>query len=318
MEVFPIRPGFGTVGKKAILTNHFELHLPTGPIYQYTMTGIKGDVKLPWDKVANMMLQALRNSKVLNTSFNGCASDYLELVMSWKELQADAASQVNVANGELERLQVVDQKPWGTRSEVLKELTLVRNGEVPIKAFEEACTGAFTSLPIDFTGLTTVDAIQALNIILSKARKLASGDRIFMVGSNKVYDRDTKQNLGYGLELFGGFFFGTKLGMGRALININRITTAFYKPIRLDQFMREYAPPNKSGQWNRAKLRHALQGLKVEITYQNRTKTITDIGELTPANQIFTLKDGTPRSVAQHLEMQQSKDISRYIGYMLT
>ncbi|KAF2658629.1 Piwi-domain-containing protein [Lophiostoma macrostomum CBS 122681] len=270
------------------------------------MTGIKGDRMLPKEKVAEMMLHALQKSKVLGEAFSSCASDYLELVVSWKELEAHHASRPDVANGELERLQIVAQESRGTHSSVPEDLTLVRNGEVPIKSFADACAGTFTSLPLHLTGLTTIDAIQGLNIILNKARKLASDSHTFTVGSNKVYDKDTKQDLGYGLELFCGFFFTTKLGMGRALINVNRITTAFYQSVRLDYFMHAYAPPNSYGHWNRAKLRHALLGLRVKITYQNRIKTITGIGELTPVNQTFTLKDGTNTTVAHHLQTQQS------------
>jgi hypothetical protein len=102
--------------------------------------------------------------------------------------------------------------------------------------------------------------------------------------------------------------------MGKPLLNVSTAATAFYKPgMSVAQFMREFC---NIGPWissftatDLKNLRAALKGVRVEITHEERTKTITDVANLdmTPSSVNFVDANNTSWTVASHLTANRSK-----------
>lgn len=151
--------------------------------------------------------------------------------------------------------------------------------------------------------------ITALNALLSKYASASTN--LVPLGANKFFLKAGYAEMRVkvsqnpldplqpgGLQAHRGYFLSVRPGMGKTLVNINSVTSAFFKPMLLSQFIMEYfhvhPVPNLRPltEAQRVELRKILMRLKVVRTYQrritenphinslhNRTARISDVGE---------------------------------------
>lgn len=135
---------------------------------------------------------------------------------------------------------------------------------VDMNAFTNACRG--TSLETDNDVL---EVVNALNAIVAKATSKVTDDlfRTFQIGGNKFFLCSVHTPLGKPntavLQVNVGFYSTAKAGMGSGLLNINIATSAFYRPIGVDDYLRRMQSRDN---WDISrKEAEGLKGIRVYI-----------------------------------------------------
>ena len=133
----------------------------------------------------------------------------------------------------------------------------------------------YISSPNRLTSYTEKDsAIQALNVAMSR-RPASAPDVAVLPGGNKFFRKDAQIcDLGGGLLALRGYYTSVRTATLRLLLNVNSITSAFYKPGNLLSLMQEF---RKSYEENRKVLpplllNNFLKGIQVEVSYLKTSK----------------------------------------------
>ncbi|XP_022860648.1 protein argonaute MEL1-like [Olea europaea var. sylvestris] len=284
---FPVRPGFGTVGRKVIVkANHFLVQVAERDLTQYDVS-ISPEVTSK--KVCReIMSQLIKTYGASHLSQRMLAYDGRKSAYSAVPLPFTSKDFV---------VKLVDKD--GARRE--------RDFKVSIKF---ASTADLFHLK-EFIQRRLLDApqetIQALDIVLREKPSInyeVVGRSFF---SPQLGDMG---NLGDGLVYWKGFYQSlrpTQMGLS---LNIDMSARAFYEPILVSDFVANYLRRDLTrslSDQDRIKVKRTLKGLRVELNHMEHVKHYKISGLSTvPAQQLmFSLDDtGAKISVAQYFRQK--------------
>ncbi|KAF2122915.1 hypothetical protein BDV96DRAFT_656661 [Lophiotrema nucula] len=306
---YPSREALQTT-KTNVLTNHFELILkPDIVLYEYKFINIPAGASKR--KTKFIIKAAIKRSDFLNDHQDSFATDYRDTIIAWKKLTSGPTD-----IGRTDHQLSVISDNGATISLVLQfvqefDVERLRNYITPASPLKDQQLAAF-----DF-GLVTA----ALNTIVAKNMR----DRVFQVSAHKYFVKAGYQAMpGSGtcgaLLTHRGYYFNVQPGMGKLVLNLNKVTSAFYAPILVHHFLSDSTFPQ-------AEREHLLIHKRVYIIHDryqpgdeqheylnkghNRIKTITAFGKtLEDCDDFykhFKAPDGTwqqetdPTSVVKHL-----------------
>ncbi|KAF2160003.1 hypothetical protein M409DRAFT_60403 [Zasmidium cellare ATCC 36951] len=158
-------------------------------------------------------------------------------------------------------------------------------------------------------------ATDALNIVLSKA--VTDGNRdTFQVGTNRFYFRAGWHDIDDGLIAVRGYFSSIKPSMGNILLNVNTVTSPFYKAQDVSKYLELPNLQNKNAAESFLAKRRVYvnfkrnddpneQGRSVN-SLSRRCKTLVSLGAKPKEQQFF--EHGTKKSVWKHLRSKYIND----------
>ncbi|CAG8511287.1 6723_t:CDS:2 [Paraglomus occultum] len=124
-----------------------------------------------------------------------------------------------------------------------------------------------------------------------------------------IFDRETKQSLGGGLELWRGLFASARPGDGKVYLNVNLSYMTAYEPVNLERWIcnfigKERLPDEFDGR-TVVRIGKAIRNIKVRPLHRPECKTKYIVCKLHDKNAHqakFTDKDGKQISVAEHFK----------------
>ncbi|KAM6550112.1 hypothetical protein CsatB_021788 [Cannabis sativa] len=299
---FPVRPGYGTVGRKCVVkANHFLVKVAERDLCHYDVT-ITPEVtsKKVTREIINQLGNLYRASHLgnLRVAYDGRKSIYTagELPFSSKEFKIELADN--------------DTGPGGsssTKSRRKREFTVV------IK---------FASKPDlhhlrQFLQSRQLDAPQETLQALDVALRGAPSELYTVVGRSFFHPtlgRPGKGELGDGIMYWKGYYQSlrpTQLGLS---LNIDVSARAFYEPLNVIDFvfkhfnLRDDSRPLQDQV--RVQLKKNLRGIKVACSHLQNTRTykITGVSNEPLNNLMFTLDD-QPKQISVATYFQQKYKI---------
>ncbi|KAK7186103.1 piwi domain-containing protein [Paraphaeosphaeria sporulosa] len=301
---YPARTEFAQYkSRKTLLTNHFQLMcMKPIELYEFKVPEIEGEGKR---KARAIMKSIVANFPVLRNNPTLFATDYFTTIVSWVDLR----TYMNNAN-------YANTAPQGSPAQY--DLLTFPDGPTTLRYERTVNVGElFAYARMDPNLPATFDIkemISLLNIIISKCAE-ESAVATVPGGANKFYLKEAHAALGSGGSLctHRGYSYAVKSGVGVVLLNVNSITSAFWRPILFHHVLTDDVTFGRMD-WNI--FEGVIYGLRVYITYERgdkkdpdahkrlnseegRVKTITGLG-LQPAYEIFTPEGGTPTTVLDH------------------
>lgn len=311
-ELYPLRQDFTTLPGHQVLTNFIQVTLPPKVVlHEYVITGFPS--KCTRAKRRMFILDMLEMHKDLYSRSSSIASDHFNKLISSKQLHddGDAAGTV-VCEVRVPNFQS------GVRADRID--TLVLKLQFVTSHSMEGLNDFVNGRDETYTDRGAVDA---LNIVLSKGiSDNQTGGNTFLAGKNRFYYRpgydrlDCRSPALSNLLSIRGYHASIKPGLNTVLLNINTVTSAFYSPATLDQYLTHFAKSsgraNSGPLWERL-LKH-VKGLRVYVNFSRlhkdndpsidrdsrRIKTLADVGKY-PEDQDVTV-DGASTSVWNHVQ----------------
>ncbi|KAK7517215.1 ribonuclease H-like domain-containing protein [Phyllosticta citriasiana] len=245
------------------------------------------------------------------------ATDYLLNIVSWKELkfppvdkslgkEAKDSISSSLANDNL----VFSKKILFGRNEEL--ITIYTHGPVDLSSLKK-----FVSGQADYKDHNNSIACQSLNIIISKAARGSTQPNFetFQLGSNRLFiksqwdplDTDLNELHRKGHErsknlvvCHHGFSFTVKPAIGDVLLNVNSVTSAFFHPRRVSDFI--ICHSGTPTRYDRL-----LLDVRVYVNYRGQPDADKD----EPSNRIKTI-NGFGSSLCQETFEKDGKTITVY------
>lgn len=309
---YPTRTEFAKYTKNTkLITNHYQLFHDTSDKI------ILHEFKIPeLEKMTKVKARAIIKSLIANfITLKSCqhqfATDYYSTIVAWVDLRqamASAGHTLISAPGEAHQYHLATF-PEGPIS--LKYVRTVNMKDL------------FACANMDqFSDDLNIQMMAGFfNIIISKCVEQSSIGTI-PGGANKFYRKDAHVliNPRCSLSLHRGYSFSVKAGVGAVLLNVNTLTSAFWRPITLDKVLNDdtYAAID----WDI--FERMITGLKVYINYQRgdrkkepeayerlnsdeaRIKPIAGLGR--DANtECFKQDDGKVITVREHYRKSKSR-----------
>ncbi|RKF59552.1 Protein argonaute 5 [Erysiphe neolycopersici] len=256
--VMPLRPGYGTQGKKVeVFANYIKIQAPkdliltrynieVAPKPDESSTGKAADSKVPTGKKLKRIIQLLLNLP----EFSGVASEWKSMVVSPRPL--------NIRDGQTFEIKYIED---GHDEALERAKTFLVRAVTPLSfSVSDYVNYLSTTTPnAQFThGLET---IQVLNAVFGHHPQSHDGN--VSVGQNRHFAIEPK-GTGYhswdldgGLVSLRGYFQSARPATGGILLNVNTVHGVFFEPLRLDQLY------NKLGANNKRNLNGTLKGTRV-------------------------------------------------------
>ncbi|KAF1983196.1 hypothetical protein K402DRAFT_179460 [Aulographum hederae CBS 113979] len=252
-----------------IRTNHFVVDVRGNPVlHEYVVSGMPNSISKNKKRV--LMAQLIQNSPTLSARQNQFATDQSSIIISWTPLYH--LSTPGVAG---ETVTVQTYKNTGKKDDP-EDLSLIvtYNTAINLADFKRYCNSE-----ADIDLMTKIDTVttRALNIIMGKnitERPLNDPYAAVNTGANKFFRKSAWDRLGGGLLTLRGYYSSVRPGQGNILLNVNTVTSAFYAPMLVSDFMDEFDRVAGPGEYERA-----LQGIRVYITYRRGTALKTKDGK---------------------------------------
>lgn len=263
---FPLRSNFEPATTD-IFTNRFEVQINPGVTpHEFRILGIPDGLSR---KAKKMFVDtAIEKSVVLNRNQDHFSTDYDKTIITWKDIRSelDADTDWNRSADGWHLVNVLD----GEQRKCSLYLTYVRTIDTDkLQRYVKSDPGDTRWNPLSWYSYTGDDSlnkntvISALNIVVSKC----FGGGVFRLGANKFFVEAGNHPLGDSpLCTIRGYFYSIRPGMEHILLNVNACTSAFLRPLRLDELMSKKHIFGKD--WP-----SMLNGVKVYIDYsRGRTK----------------------------------------------
>ncbi|KAF9684816.1 hypothetical protein SADUNF_Sadunf04G0158000 [Salix dunnii] len=287
----PPRPQYGSKGRKCVIrANHFVVEVSDRDLFQYdvAITPEVTSKKVNRD-VISQLVRSYRESHLGNRmpAYDGRKSLYTAGALPFE------------AKEFVVKL-VEKNDPASSSSSVKKErqfnVAIKYASKVDTHHLKEFLSGRQKDVP--------QETIQILDIVLraSPSEKYVTAGRSFF-----SLDLGPKGELGNGVEYWRGYYQSlrpTQMGLS---LNIDVSARSFYEPIWVTEFvakhfnLRDLSRPLSDQ--DRVKVKRALRGIKVEISYRDYAKSfkVTGISNLPVNKTMFTLDDNkTKVSVDQY------------------
>ncbi|KAF2865540.1 hypothetical protein BDV95DRAFT_554523 [Massariosphaeria phaeospora] len=263
-----------------VVTNHFRVSFdPKATFYEYQVSGIPDSE--PRKTKRRYMETVIRTVPFLRDNHAFFATDNIQTIVSWKNLHALAPGEkTNVGNvldegSEWRLLSVRD-----TNGNII-ELRLQLLRIVDILGLDD-----YANARIDPLSYDPNPVVNALNIVITKCLHSATNN-IFHLNSHKFFIKDAFRDLPMGqntsiLRAIRGCSYTIKPGMGSILLNVNAVTSVFWKNNPVSMVLKNLAVFRND--------RRALIGVQVYINYERGTKTTQSSGVNAPQSRIKTIR----------------------------
>ncbi|GAY65854.1 hypothetical protein CUMW_244220 [Citrus unshiu] len=284
---FPVRPGFGTVGKKCVVrANHFMVQLAERDIHHY-------DVSItPWvtsRKINRQIISQLINLyRLTDLGERIPAYDGMKSIYTAGPLPFESKEFI---------INLPDSDPRPSSSTRLRERqfrVVIRLASKPdLYTLQQFLRRRHFEAPYH--------VIQVLDVVL----RAAPSEKHTVVGRSFFStDLGPMGQLGDGVEYWRGYFLSlrpTQMGLS---LNIDVSACSFYEPILVTEFVRNYCRDlsHPLSDQVRLKVKKALKGIKVVLTHReyNNSHKITGISSQPMSQLMFTDDSATRMSVIQY------------------
>ncbi|KAI0510261.1 hypothetical protein KFK09_010862 [Dendrobium nobile] len=284
--VHPLRPGFGSVGRKIMIrVNHFLVEVEDKNIFQYS---VKIEPEVESRAFGRMVM------KKLIDGFGELHLGQLKLAYDGRNIFY-TAGQLPFTSKDFE-LTVIERRSRKRTYTVSIEFTKGFDLH-PLKQFLK---GRQRDCPHE--------TIQALDVVL---REFPSENYVSVSRSFFSTKFGNKEAIGGGLECWRGYYQSlrpTQIGLS---LNLDISATSFFKPVKLMDFVSESLElkplPKVFSEHLRMQANKILKGVRVETTHNSKPSRCYKITGLTsqPANKLLFSVDGqadTTISVAQYFK----------------
>ncbi|KAL0669300.1 hypothetical protein Bca4012_032004 [Brassica carinata] len=283
---FPVRPGFGKLGKKVtIRANHFLVQVADRDLYHY-------DVSITPEVISKKV-----NRDVMTT----LVKTYGESHMGKKIPAYDGRKSLYTA-GPLpfeSKEFVVDlngKKPTASSKRDRKFKVAIKLASRPdLHQLQEFLRRKQRDAPYE--------TIQVLDVVFRDlpSQKYVSVGRSFFDPS-----LGRRGELADGVEYWSGYFQSLRLTQMGLSLNIDVSARSFYEPILVTEFigkylnLRDFSRPLRDS--DRVKVKKALKSLKVELAQFDfaRSTKVSGISSCPISELRFTLEDNTQKTVVQY------------------
>ncbi|KAF2502246.1 Piwi-domain-containing protein [Lophium mytilinum] len=304
--VHTIRPSFVTAGSErqsSMLTNHFQVTLPTKTLYEYAIHGFPDDKTRRAKK--HIVLDMIKSCPLLQE--DNFVTDFDGTVVSWVKLHDQEPKKDEHVKGSH---CLVERRPTNL------DMSLQFKGEVK---FDALLQHTKSSTNPEHLKLDANPIVKALNMLIAdKSFSSAVGLETVQVGANRFFLKSGARALKgrndsteSPLCTIRGYSLSTKPAMGSTLVNINTVTSAFFRPILVSEFMMNYS---KVLAKTDAELYELLVGRRVYILYERgdpkldapegRVRTIQRVGRDTPGATKF-IKKGTTEEITVQKNVEE-------------
>lgn len=308
------RPNFGYAKDEVcILTNYFAVSLPKTKLHTYTLQGIPQTITR--EKKQRIFRQLVATWPLFNNRKDCWATDHASLIIASCELSA-ATGGATLQSGDSVDCPPIHYFSRGLSTPDQLHLTLQYNGILDFAPYNSFMEGTAPDANI-------AQLSQALNLIMAKHANTPDHNGhtdLIQVGANRFFYKAGWTSLGGGLVAYRGYFSSLRPGMSQVLLNVNKLTTAFFKPGSLHEFIREWFNLEAVRTLHDHEVRELnkiLRGVKVRIMYDRsnvkgadidsesrRTKLVMGIGQ--PLRTQKFCKDGEEVSVRGYLRRSKS------------
>lgn len=303
--LFPLRKSLSPT-QSQVLTNHFEVKFKSNTqFFVYQIIGVSTSKSKRGTKL--ILKTAIQAWDFLRNNQDSFATDNLGTIIAWKNLHdslgdphipgrntgADYTGDNGEDDDDAGDKWNCDDFADGFTTVSLKFKFCGKMNIEKLQAYTDPSRPHnFPNLPaFNFDPIAT-----ALNTVISKSLT----DDVFQLSANKFFLKSgyapltTHNGIGRALCTIRGYFYTIKPGMGKVLLNVNAATSAFYCPLRVDEFLRDNTfPPSEREavlrnlrvyvELDRKVPKGADQKEKDHVAFlnkrQNRIKTIKAFGE---------------------------------------
>ncbi|OJJ95652.1 hypothetical protein ASPACDRAFT_81768 [Aspergillus aculeatus ATCC 16872] len=259
---YPLRPGYGTQGKRVdLFANYLHLKSIGKTLHRHRVEILEDhSVRRPTGKKAKQVVKLLIEEHFASQR-NGVVTDFVSTLISRDKL---------LEEGENDRTYDVRY-----RDEYDDEYP------EPSKVYRVNCQHTGTLEPSDLLDyLTSASAtnmfdkkpeiLQAMNIVLGHQPKI--DPNIHSVGANRhfaiAHGQKEGYNLGDGLEALRGFFVSVRAATSRLLVNVQVKYVACYQEGALAALITSYQQPNR---FEFHSLQRFLKNLRIRATHIERS-----------------------------------------------
>lgn len=228
---FPLRPGYGTKGKRVVLfANYFHLKPKSGIVlYRYHV-----DVSPPASgKKLGQIFQCLLEHDDIAEWRGDSVTDFRSTIIACRKIK-DMKEKYDVQyRSEGETVAQAQAPSYSIR--ITASGTLVLDELV-----DYLCSTNTSGLPYP----SKAEVLQALNIFLGYYAKSSAG--IATIGAGRSYNVSARDStdLGSGLKAIRGFFSSVRTGTTRLLVNVNVSNGVFYNSGSLIKLIDEFGKKN--------------------------------------------------------------------------
>jgi eukaryotic translation initiation factor 2C len=218
-----------------ILTNHFAYEITTKQLWEYTITGFPTTRK---DKVKSMFLKAIDQWSFLGSHQDSFATNYFDSIVSWKKLHD------GIDTGPVKR--------HGKTLELWERI--ISDGDKNLKVcfklkrtFDIQSFSGYSNSIAEYEKEDFTNVARCLDIIVSKS---FDKTKVHQQSANKFFVKDARSCLKFDnpqsdrqyvmshtLEIMRGYYYTVKPGMSYFIMNFSLATSAFFRPILVNEFL---------------------------------------------------------------------------------
>ncbi|KAJ5083295.1 hypothetical protein N7456_012722, partial [Penicillium angulare] len=233
--MYPVRPGYGTLGKPVTLYANYLAFTSVGkPLFRYHVAVGKEQGRDVPPKKARQIVRLLLEEH-FPQNLNNIATDYRSNLIACVDLDLPGDKVFNVRYK-------TETDPEYPQDPKVFAVTVGPTGTLDPDALVNYLTSSNINGPLGHHE----QIVQALNVIMGHHPK--TDPSVVSVGANKHYSMDAdiveRMNLGGGLEALRGFFVSVRAATARVLLNVQVKYLACYQEGPLPMVIGEYYRTN--------------------------------------------------------------------------
>ncbi|KAI9875312.1 MAG: hypothetical protein M1830_008638 [Pleopsidium flavum] len=269
------RPGFGTGESIWVLANCFAVDLPKGKLYTYSLQGIPQSATS--EKKQRLVRQVIAGWHLLYSQSEHWATDHASIIVASRDLSSVAGG-TPLRPGESLDAPAIHYFNPGSSTPSRLVVKLQYTGTLDPTQYSSFVEGRAPEANV-------AELSQAFNLIMAKHANTPNAKdqkEVLQVGKNKFFYKAGWSSLSAGLVAYRGYLSSIRPGMSRVLLNVNKVTSAFFEPQYLHDFIKSWF--NIGSQNKRtlyvdeiSELEKVLWKVKVRIMYDRSDQSEADI-----------------------------------------
>lgn len=315
---YELRQGFNPrMTSGSVLSNHFIVNIGSGKrLYEYHIVDIPEKASRP--KCRMLILDLMETNQKLWDNKDFLATDCKRKIISSKPLDGNSDT---VPGTDIDTSRIDNYTPGTKDASKPIDLTIRLVNVHDLDGLRD-----FVSGRNEF--YTDRGAADALNIVLAKAISSGHQQDVFQVGNNRFYYRPGWNDLksdsteSKGTIAVRGYFSSIAPAMGAVLLNVNTVSTAFYKAQPLEQFCRSITGRNGADNALLTEMNKKMPKFRVRINFdrkhadndpninaeKRRIKTLAALGKK-PDDQGGPQVNGRVKKVWDHIRDKYPKAV---------
>ncbi|KAI9867978.1 MAG: hypothetical protein M1830_005736 [Pleopsidium flavum] len=269
------RPGFGTGESIWVLANCFAVDLPKGKLYTYSLQGIPQSATS--EKKQRLVRQVIAGWHLLYSQSEHWATDHASIIVASRDLSSVAGG-TPLRPGESLDAPAIHYFNPGSSTPSRLVVKLQYTGTLDPTQYSSFVEGRAPEANV-------AELSQAFNLIMAKHANTPNAKdqkEVLQVGKNKFFYKAGWSSLTAGLVAYRGYFSSIRPGMSRVLLNVNKVTSAFFEPQYLHDFIKSWfniGSQNKRTLYvdDISELEKVLWKVKVRIMYDRSDQSEADV-----------------------------------------